>query len=160
MTPPILSQSPPAALPHDKPEGRTVIMCFDGTGYEPGKGVCTSQRNSNVVRFFRALKQCPEQITYYQPGIGTYSKYTGIMGKISTILDSAIAWHLNDHVKDGYTYLVQNYQPSDKIYMFGFSRGAHTARVLAGMIYKVNCPKSYVRTWLIGSFQGRNCAQG
>ena len=36
MTPPNLSQSLPAALPHDEP-GKIVIMCFDGTGYEPGK---------------------------------------------------------------------------------------------------------------------------
>ncbi|KAF8687853.1 hypothetical protein AX14_003639 [Amanita brunnescens Koide BX004] len=130
-TSPTASQSPPTPLPSPKSKGRRVVMCFDGTGYEPGKG------NSNVVRFFRALEEGPEQITYYQPGVGTYSKHTGIVGKISTTLDSAIAWHLDDHVKDGYTYLVQNYQVGDKVCIFGFSRGAHTARVLAGMIYKV-----------------------
>ncbi|KAF8723155.1 hypothetical protein AX14_009515 [Amanita brunnescens Koide BX004] len=59
------------------------------------------------------------------------------MNTLSTMVDFAIARHLDEHVKDGYTYLIQNYRPGDKICLFGFSRGAHTARVVAGMIYKV-----------------------
>jgi uncharacterized protein (DUF2235 family) len=70
-------------------------------------------------------------------------------------LDEAVAWYLYQHVQDGYLFLMQNYQVGDKIHLFGafgtfpededliqrgilgFSRGAYTARALAGMLYKV-----------------------
>ncbi|KAF8332492.1 hypothetical protein F5887DRAFT_45647 [Amanita rubescens] len=115
--------------------GRVLILCFDGTGNKFGE-------NSNVVRFFRGLKKGDQkhQALYYQPGIGTYNKNSFITHTVSTIsskIDSAIARHLDDHVKDGYKFLIQNYGPGDKICLFGFSRGAHTARVVSGMIYKV-----------------------
>jgi hypothetical protein len=44
---------------------------------------------------------------------------------------------LNDHVKGGYQFIMRNYREGDKICLFGFSRGAYTARVLAGMLYKI-----------------------
>ncbi|KAF8630027.1 hypothetical protein AX15_003142 [Amanita polypyramis BW_CC] len=123
---------------------RVMVVCFDGTGNKFGE-------NSNVVRFFRALRKDKrkEQIVYYQPGIGTYNKrafITQTMNTVSTALDSAIALHLDDHVKDGYKYIIQNYHPGDKICLFGFSRGAHTARVVAGMLYKVGIlPKENIQ---------------
>ncbi|KAK2467670.1 hypothetical protein APHAL10511_000525 [Amanita phalloides] len=125
-------------------KGRVMILCFDGTGNKFGE-------NSNVVRFFRALSKDKrkEQIVYYQPGIGTYNKrafITHTMNTLSSALDSAIARHLDDHVKDGYKFIIQNYRPGDKICLFGFSRGAHTARVVAGMLYKVGVlPKENIQ---------------
>ncbi|KZT22378.1 hypothetical protein NEOLEDRAFT_1097787 [Neolentinus lepideus HHB14362 ss-1] len=100
------------------------------------------QNNSNVVRFFRSLKKDnPDvQIPYYQAGIGTYNKrqfHTRTLTTVASALDQAVALHLNDHVKDGYKFLMNNYQPGDKICLIGFSRGAYTARALAGMLYKV-----------------------
>ncbi|KAF8623792.1 hypothetical protein AX17_007295 [Amanita inopinata Kibby_2008] len=114
---------------------RTMVLCFDGTGNKFGT-------NSNVVRFFRALikDRLGEQVVYYQPGIGTYNKrafITHTMNTISSALDAGIALHLDDHVKEGYQFIMQNYREGDKICLFGFSRGAHTARVIAGMLYKV-----------------------
>ncbi|RXW15252.1 hypothetical protein EST38_g10607 [Candolleomyces aberdarensis] len=116
-------------------EGRRLICCFDGTGNEFGE-------NSNVVELFRALtKDKPdEQLVYYQTGIGTYTSpliATPIASRVATIADQAVAWYLPEHVKDGYTFLMQNYRPNDRIYLFGFSRGAYTARALAGMLHKV-----------------------
>jgi len=52
-------------------------------------------------------------------------------------LDEAFAWYLSEHVLGGYRFLMQNYDYGDKVYIFGFSRGAYTARALAGMLYKV-----------------------
>ncbi|KAJ2914726.1 hypothetical protein MD484_g5704, partial [Candolleomyces efflorescens] len=52
-------------------------------------------------------------------------------------LDEAIAWNLGTHIMDGYEFLMQNYRARDRICIFGFSRGAYTARCLAGMIHKV-----------------------
>ncbi|KAF8064899.1 hypothetical protein FPV67DRAFT_1500640 [Lyophyllum atratum] len=81
-----------------------------------------------------------QQLVYYQPGIGTSSKQqfvTGTAAISAMAVDQSVALNINDHIKDGYRYVVQNYRKGDKISIFGFSRGAHTARVVAGMLYKV-----------------------
>ncbi|KAG5645630.1 hypothetical protein DXG03_005621 [Asterophora parasitica] len=114
---------------------RNIILCFDGTGNKFGE-------NSNVVRFFHSLiKDEPDrQLVYYQPGIGTYNQrkfFTTVGSSIASTLDSGLALHLHDHVKEGYQYIMRNYRKGDRISLFGFSRGAHTARVVAGMLYKV-----------------------
>ncbi|KAM6494616.1 Uncharacterized alpha/beta hydrolase domain (DUF2235) domain containing protein [Amanita muscaria] len=133
-----------------------MILCFDGTGNNTSPVrlfhlVLTFSQNSNIVRFFRALQKDDrkKQIVYYQPGIGTYNKRTFITHSANTIVstvDAAIALHLDDHVKEGYQFIVQNYRPGDRICVFGFSRGAHTARVVAGMVYKVGVlPKENIQ---------------
>jgi uncharacterized protein (DUF2235 family) len=81
-----------------------------------------------------------EQMIYYQPGIGTWTA-PGIHGTIqrwvAKTVDLAIAYFLPDHVMRGYEFLMDNHLPGDKICMFGFSRGAYTARALAGMLHCV-----------------------
>ncbi|KIJ46890.1 hypothetical protein M422DRAFT_226573 [Sphaerobolus stellatus SS14] len=115
---------------------RTLVLCFDGTGD------CFDQDNSNIVQFFSMLQKGnrDEQMVYYQAGIGTYTVpeiATPLMSKISKTLDMMIAWNLDAHVMGGYEFLMQNYTVGDRICIFGFSRGAYTARALAGMIHKV-----------------------
>ncbi|KAG2353991.1 hypothetical protein BDR07DRAFT_1342129 [Suillus spraguei] len=116
--------------------GRTLVLCFDGTGEQ------FSADNSNIVQLFSMLvKDDPAlQMVYYQAGIGTYTipeMATPMMAKVSKTIDMMIGNHLNAHVMGGYEFLMQNYEAGDKICIFGFSRGAYTARALAGMIYKV-----------------------
>ncbi|KAI0688127.1 hypothetical protein BC835DRAFT_1408164 [Cytidiella melzeri] len=122
--------------PHASSPPRTLVLCFDGTGDQ------FDTDNSNVVQFFSMLKKDDrrQQMVYYQAGIGTYTTQRFAipsMGKVSKILDEMIAWNLDAHVKDGYEFIMQNYEAGDKICIFGFSRGAYTARALAGMIHKV-----------------------
>jgi len=80
------------------------------------------------------------QVCYYQAGIGTYIK-PGVVAPIfrhfAETLDKMFAWYLSEHIIEGYRFLMQNYHEGDKIYIFGFSRGAYTARALAGMLHKV-----------------------
>ncbi|KAF5372317.1 hypothetical protein D9615_009242 [Tricholomella constricta] len=119
---------------------RTLILCFDGTGDQFDADVWL--QNSNIVELFAMLKKDDreQQMCYYQAGIGTYTNpeiATPMMAKISKALDEAIAWNLDAHVMDGYEFLMQNYKAGDRICIFGFSRGAYTARALAGMIHKV-----------------------
>ncbi|KAL8277461.1 hypothetical protein RQP46_010183 [Phenoliferia psychrophenolica] len=81
-----------------------------------------------------------KQSIYYQTGIGTYHPIwtpSGILGTLTQLADSAVAWDLGQHIKDGYTFLMETYKPDDRIFLFGFSRGAFTARCLAGMIQQV-----------------------
>ncbi|KAG8739291.1 hypothetical protein FRC11_000776, partial [Ceratobasidium sp. 423] len=99
------------------------------------------QDNSNIVQFFQLLKKDDrnKQMVYYQAGIGTSSKHfiTPVGIALAKAADMAIAHGLADHVTDGYEFLMQNYIEGDKICLFGFSRGAYTARALAGMLHKV-----------------------
>ncbi|CAE6471728.1 unnamed protein product [Rhizoctonia solani] len=78
-------------------------------------------------------------MVYYQAGIGTTCKgfITPIGVAISKAADMALAHGLQNHVTEGYEFLMQNYCDGDKICLFGFSRGAYTARALAGMLHKV-----------------------
>ncbi|KAI0640163.1 hypothetical protein C8Q77DRAFT_1226397 [Trametes polyzona] len=115
---------------------RTLVLCFDGTGDQ------FNTDNSNVIAFFSMLKKDDrnEQMVYYQSGIGTYTSpqaVSPLKAKIDRLLDEMIAWNLSSHVQGGYEFLMQNYQAGDKICLLGFSRGAYTARALAGMIHKV-----------------------
>ncbi|KAL1951075.1 hypothetical protein VTO73DRAFT_224 [Trametes versicolor] len=122
--------------PYDPAAPRTLVLCFDGTGDQ------FDSDNSNVVKFFSLLKKDDrrEQMVYYQTGIGTYTTpqvSTAVGRAVSKTLDEMVAWNLDAHVMSGYEFLMQNYEAGDKICLFGFSRGAYTARALAGMLHKV-----------------------
>ena len=114
---------------------RKLILCFDGTNDK------YSADNTNVVKLYAMLDRThADQLTYYQPGIGTLLPQ-GIFGRLRkrlvTLVDSAIAALLQEHVTDGYRFLMRYFRPGDEIFIFGFSRGAYTARVVAGMLHKV-----------------------
>ncbi|KAF8722698.1 hypothetical protein AX14_009658 [Amanita brunnescens Koide BX004] len=120
----------------DTRKPRTLVLCFDGTASQ------YDAQNTNVVRFYSLLgKDDPHsQLCYYQPGIGTYFN-PGVVSPLfewwAKILDEAFAWYLDVHVMDGYRFLMQNYHAGDKICLFGFSRGAYTARALGGFLHKI-----------------------
>lgn len=120
----------------DAAEPRMLILCFDGTAGQ------FDSNNTNVVKLFGLLRKdaMDKQRCYYQPGIGTYFEPGVVSPLISwwaKIMDEAIAWYLDGHVMDGYKFLMANYRTGDKICLFGFSRGAYTARALGGMLAKV-----------------------
>ena len=112
--------------------GRNLVLCFDGTNNE------YAAINTNVVKIYAMLDRArDDQLAYYQPGIGTFAP-PGVWGRVKqwflTKLDLAIAWLLEDHVIDGYRFLMRYYNEGDRIFIFGFSRGAYTARAVAGML--------------------------
>lgn len=107
---------------------RQLVICLDGTWNKPGQedeGVSTE---TNVLKLSEALAKLPDQIVGYFRGVGTdrREKVTG----------GAFGWGLFDQIKDGYRSLREQFQPGDQIYVFGFSRGAYSARSLAGMILR------------------------
>src|SRR5712692_2298686 len=115
--------------------GRNLVLCFDGTNNE------YAATNTNVVKLYAMLERAkPDQLAYYQTGIGTVAP-AEVWGKVAQyfteLVNSAIAWLLVDHVTAGYRFLMRYYQDGDDIFIFGFSRGAYTARALAAMLYKV-----------------------
>ncbi|WP_122075884.1 DUF2235 domain-containing protein [Pseudophaeobacter sp. EL27] len=119
-----------------------VILC-DGTSNE------ISQDRTNILRLFGCLKKSPEQSVFYDPGVGTFGAENSASyyyRRGVEIWGLATGWGLDANVKEAYRYLVKHYEhkPSggdddqaDQIYIFGFSRGAYTARVLAGFIHAV-----------------------
>lgn len=116
--------------------GRTLVLCFDGTADK------FDGDNTNIVKLFSLLRKDDrnQQMVYYQPGLGTYVSpgvWGGVMSAISKAVDMAVAVYLEAHVQHGYIYLMNNWRPGDRICLFGFSRGAYTARCLAGMLHKV-----------------------
>ncbi|ODQ82005.1 hypothetical protein BABINDRAFT_19882, partial [Babjeviella inositovora NRRL Y-12698] len=124
---------------------KNLILCFDGTSQQFGPKPFT-----NVLKLFRMLAKdsYDKQMCYYQPGIGTsfqaeatslkHSDILGCaLGRVDADIDTMIAFSLDAHAKAAYKYLMKFYAKGDRIYLFGFSRGAFTARVLAGMIERV-----------------------
>ncbi|KAF8554217.1 hypothetical protein OG21DRAFT_1115140 [Imleria badia] len=124
------------------PNSRNLVVCIDGTSNHFG------QNNTNVVKLFAKIDLLvetghpqPKQFAYYSSGIGTRPKSLHVFNRIeravSDKFDMAIAWNMEEIVKDAYGWLARTYQEGDQIYLFGFSRGAYQVRVLAGMIHEV-----------------------
>jgi uncharacterized protein (DUF2235 family) len=114
---------------------KKLVLCLDGTSNR----YCHA--NTNVIKFLALLdKRAADQLVYYQPGIGTIvppGMYGRIKNWVATRIDLAFATLLKYHVQDAYQFLMRYHEEGDEIYVFGFSRGAYTARVLAGMLCKV-----------------------
>lgn len=112
-----------------KRKPKKIILLSDGTGNSS-----ITRDKSNVWRFYQSLDLGPdtdgfyEQIAFYDNGVGTSSF------RPFWLLGSVFGLGLSRNVRQLYTELCRHYLPGDKIYIFGFSRGAFTARVLAHFI--------------------------
>ena len=110
---------------------KNIVICADGTGNTTIKG-----RGTNVFKLYEAVDQIGHrykpgltpQVALYHDGVGTESV------KWLRLLTGATGWGLSRNVKQLYGELARVYAPGDKIFLFGFSRGAFTVRTLAGLI--------------------------
>ncbi|MBB3559398.1 uncharacterized protein (DUF2235 family) [Rhizobium sp. BK512] len=130
---------------------KNIVILFDGTSNEITKD------RTNILRLFGALKRSDEQIVYYDPGVGTLGAadaWSRLYRKTIEVWGLATGWGLDENVKGAYRFLVENYDAGpaddhgghperDRIYIFGFSRGAYTARVLAGFIHAYGLSSRY-----------------
>jgi len=117
---------------------KNIIILCDGTGNE------ISENISNVLKFYRCLRKTeksePRQMVFYDPGVGTLAlpdPWHRFKQNFNAILGLATGYGLDDKVLQSYLFLVRTWEPGDRIYLFGFSRGAYSVRVLAGLIHKV-----------------------
>jgi hypothetical protein len=120
----------------EPPQGKRIVVCLDGTANQIGAGNLT-----NVAKFFEMLdKDDPaRQLAYYDPGVGTLapaSAHSSLSRKLDLLFEQAFGLGLKDNVAQAYRYVMQHWRPGDAIYIFGFSRGAYTARALAGMLLR------------------------
>lgn len=119
---------------------KQIIVCMDGTWNDPSE-------QTNVFRLFDLLPGESEDIAehgsvrshkrrQFQQQIAFYLEGVGANGRQHNLLEGALGSGLHDRVIDAYLLVSQVYQPGDKIWVFGFSRGAWSARSLAGLIAK------------------------
>ena len=127
------AQSKQASQPTDRPQPaqpKTIVLFSDGTGNSSAKLFKT-----NVWRLYEALDLAPPerdsdrlQVAYYDNGVGT-SNFRPLR-----LLGGIFGFGLKAGVLRLYRYLCRNYRAGDTIYVFGFSRGAFTIRLLVGLI--------------------------
>ena len=113
---------------------RNLVVCCDGTDNE------FRSVNTNVVRLVQVAVQDARQLVYYDPGVGTLPEpgvWTRAGKRATALLDSAFALALNRRIEAAYAWLMNTWQPGDRIYLFGFSRGAYTVRVVAGLLHAI-----------------------
>jgi uncharacterized protein (DUF2235 family) len=117
---------------------KNLVVCCDGTGNE------VSENISNVLKLYRVLrktgKTTPQQVAFYDPGVGTLARpdpWIKFRQDAVTVLGLMTGYGLDDNVLAAYSFLINNYEDGDDIFLFGFSRGAYTVRMLAGLIHKV-----------------------
>ena len=120
------------AAPVRKPPRKRLIVCYDGTWNTADNG----GNPTNVTRLARAIPAVDgkgvQQVVFYAAGVGT--------GLFDRVVGGILGAGLEENVKNGYLFLAHNYScgdgeyEADEIYVFGFSRGAFTARSLCGFI--------------------------
>ena len=109
---------------------KNIVLLSDGTGNSSAKPFKT-----NVWRLYQAVdityqSGLEPQVVYYDDGVGT-GNFRPLM-----LLGLALGIGVARNVKELYAFLCRNYEPGDNIYVFGFSRGAFTVRILAGLILR------------------------
>jgi uncharacterized protein (DUF2235 family) len=111
----------------------TIIICSDGTGNSD------TGTPSNVRRLFDLLIQkSPTQVALYDPGVGTEPRQPGTSRLRYTAAHLRALWFgtgVEENLIQLYSWLVEKYQPGDRVFLFGFSRGAFTVRALAGLLH-------------------------
>lgn len=117
---------------------KKLVVCFDGTWNKPGDPGDGKDTETNVFRLYESLVGTPAAqwdggklpagttLKWYDSGVGS-KWYEHIRG-------GAFGYGLSFNIRQGYKFLVDNYDDGDEIYIYGFSRGAYTARSLVGMI--------------------------
>jgi uncharacterized protein (DUF2235 family) len=112
--------------------GRNLVICCDGTGNEIGVTI------SNVLKLFRIIEKSERQRVWYNAGVGTIGQqnpWSRFVQKLRGVFGLATGLGLDDHVLAAYRFLCSNYREGDRVWLFGFSRGAYTVRALAAFVH-------------------------
>lgn len=128
---------------------RNILIFSDGTGQ--AGGLAPDERRSNIYKLYRATRVGPdssidpaEQVAYYDAGLGSRPPGGGGVSNffriIYNLLSQATGFGLTANIVDCYEMIVRLWRPGDRIFLFGFSRGAYTARCLAGVLALCGVP--------------------
>ncbi|KAJ5771771.1 hypothetical protein N7520_002300 [Penicillium odoratum] len=140
---------------------KRLILCLDGSWQSSNHG----EKNiaSNIVKLSRSIDSCEktkdkviQQIVYYDAGVGTgksaprndASIPAKVLAKGQKIFEGTFERGLEENVCEAYNFLVNNCHPGDEIYIFGFSRGAYTARAVEGLVSNMGiCFPDMMNDW-------------
>jgi uncharacterized protein (DUF2235 family) len=107
---------------------RQVVVCCDGTWNVPDEARDGVAAPTNVAKLALciAVGGDSDQLLFYEPGVGTRPD--------DRVTGGGFGYGLSQNIRNAYQFLAEQYQPEDDLFLFGFSRGAYTARSLAGLI--------------------------
>ena len=107
---------------------RQVVVCCDGTWNVPDEARDGVAAPTNVAKLALcvAVGRDSDQLLFYEPGVGTRPD--------DRVTGGGFGYGLSQNIRNAYQFLAEQYQPEDDLFLFGFSRGAYTARSLAGLI--------------------------
>jgi uncharacterized protein (DUF2235 family) len=127
---------------------KNIVVYSDGTGQDGG--VRPEQRVSNVYKMYRASRTGPEnpidpkdQAAFYDPGLGTDIGATALTAPrrfVQKLLGSVTGNGIVRNIADCYAFIINHYQPGDRVFLIGFSRGAYTVRSLANLLMLCGVP--------------------
>lgn len=128
---------------------KNIIIFSDGTGQ--AGGLKPDQNLSNIYKLFRAARPGPEspinpaeQIAFYDAGLGTETDGGKIpfrpVQKFRKIWSAATGTGISRNIADCYEAILKHYEPGDRVFLFGFSRGAYTARCVGGVMALCGVP--------------------
>lgn len=133
--------------------GKNILVFSDGTGQ--AGGFMPDETRSNVYKLYRATRVSPDtivdprhQIAFYDGGLGSRADGEGIRIKawrrIYNLLAQATGLGITQNIIDCYATIIRVWQPGDRIFLFGFSRGAYTVRCVAGVLKHCGVPTAVV----------------
>jgi uncharacterized protein (DUF2235 family) len=127
---------------------KNIVVYSDGTGQDGG--VRPEQRVSNVYKMYRASRTGPEnpidpheQVAFYDPGLGTDIGATALSAPwrfIQKLLGSVTGRGIVKNIAECYAFIINHYEPGDRVFLIGFSRGAYTVRSLASLLMLCGVP--------------------
>lgn len=127
---------------------KNIVVYSDGTGQDGG--VRPEQTISNVYKMYHASRTSPdnpidpnEQVAFYDPGLGTDIGATALSAPwrfIQKLLASVTGRGIILNIADCYAFIINHYEPGDRVFLIGFSRGAYTVRCLANLLMLCGVP--------------------
>ena len=128
---------------------KNIVVFADGTGQ--AGGVRAEQRLTNIYKLYRASRVGPdndvwptEQVAFYDAGLGTDDDVTGWLKVVRwgrKMLALVTGRGMTTNIVDGYEFIINHYEPGDRIFLFGFSRGAYTVRCLSNVLSLCGVPR-------------------
>ncbi len=123
---------------------KNIVIFSDGTGQ--AGGLRPDQRLSNIYKLYRASRTGPDspidpagQVAFYDAGLGS-GEADSWRAWARKLWSSATGTGFTRNVAECYEFILQHYQPGDRVFLFGFSRGAYTARSVAGVMNLCGVP--------------------
>ncbi|MBJ7404536.1 MAG: DUF2235 domain-containing protein, partial [Bradyrhizobium sp.] len=127
---------------------KNIVVYSDGTGQDGGAR--PEQRISNIFKMYRVSRDHADtaidpskQVVFYDAGLGTDIGATALTAPVRFVqkmLGSIAGDGIKRNIADCYEFVVNHYEDGDRIFLFGFSRGAYTVRSLANLLMLCGVP--------------------